>query len=133
MSTSSSLARNISLLAYFTDTTLSELNDGLLREEEGLVANRGLVSTYVGGGLLGGAAMLNDNQTFLAYLTPELRRQYDSMVISNVEQVRGQERMQECRMALRLHLLYNAGTRSFACAYVQADCLDVVRGHCKIL
>ena len=70
------------------DTTLSELNDGLLREEEGLVANRGLVSTYVGGGLLAGAAVLNDNQTFLAYLTPELRRQYDSMVISQVEQVR---------------------------------------------
>jgi hypothetical protein len=53
------------------DTTLSELNSSLVREEEGLVAGRGLVSCYAGsvaaatGGLLASgptAAALNDNQ-----------------------------------------------------------------------
>ena len=54
-----------------TDTTLAELNSSLVREEEGLVACRGLVATYTGsvsaagGGLLASgpaAAALNDNQ-----------------------------------------------------------------------
>jgi len=53
------------------DTTLAELNSSLVREEEGLVACRGLVATYTGavsaagGGLLASgptAAALNDNQ-----------------------------------------------------------------------
>lgn len=65
------------------DTTLSELNAALLREEEGLVSRRGLVTTYAGAG----AAALNDNQTFTLLITPELRRLYESTLLAQVEQV----------------------------------------------
>jgi hypothetical protein len=53
------------------DTTLSELNASLLREEEGLVPKRGLVTTYSGGGggPLGGSAQLNDGQAFTLHIT----------------------------------------------------------------
>lgn len=55
---------------FNADTTLSELNASLLREEEGLVSKRGLVTTYTGGGgALGGSAQLNDNQTFTLHIT----------------------------------------------------------------
>lgn len=49
------------------DTTLAELNSSLVREEEGLVACRGLVATYTGGTMGQGrtAAELNDNQVRL--------------------------------------------------------------------
>jgi hypothetical protein len=49
------------------DTTLAELNSALLREEEGLVAKRGLVTAYAGGGAGGG---FNDSQTFTLRITP---------------------------------------------------------------
>lgn len=58
-------------MTCIADTTLAELNSSLVREEEGLVACRGLVATYTGavsaagGGLLASgptAAALNDNQ-----------------------------------------------------------------------
>ena len=48
------------------DTDLRELNAALLREEEGLVANRGLVSSYQAD------AALNENQTFFVYV-PQAR------------------------------------------------------------
>lgn len=45
------------------DTTLAELNSSLVREEEGLVACRGLVATYTGSvGQGPTASELNDNQ-----------------------------------------------------------------------
>jgi hypothetical protein len=49
------------------DTTLAELNNSLVKEEEGLVACRGLVATYTGGSMGQGptAAELNDNQVGL--------------------------------------------------------------------
>lgn len=42
-----------------------------MREEEGLVSKRGFVTTYTGGagGLMGGMAQLNDNQTFMLHIT----------------------------------------------------------------
>lgn len=69
------------------DTTMSEINQALLREEEGLVANRGMVSCYVGAGGTVPAAVLNENQVFRMYVTPELRRQYDNTLLAEVESV----------------------------------------------
>lgn len=81
---------------HVADTSLEELNGSLLREEEGLVAGRGLVTGYTGsvasitGGLLASgpdAAALNDSQVFLMYVSPELRRRYEATLLSQVEQV----------------------------------------------
>ncbi|GBF95222.1 meckelin [Raphidocelis subcapitata] len=74
---------------HHADTTLSELNASLMREEEGLVSRRGLVTTYAGAG----AAALNDNQTFTIVVTPELRRLYESTLLAQVEQAALDQRM----------------------------------------
>jgi hypothetical protein len=75
---------------------LEELNGSLLREEEGLAAGRGLVASYTGsvasvtGGLLASgpdAAALNENQNFLLFLAPELRRKYEGTLLNQIEQV----------------------------------------------
>jgi hypothetical protein len=49
----------------------------------------GSVASITGGLLASGpdAAALNDNQTFLMYVSPELRRRYESTLLSQVEQV----------------------------------------------
>lgn len=53
------------LLCVGADTTLAELNSSLVREEEGLVACRGLVATYTGSiGQGPTAAEMNDNQVW---------------------------------------------------------------------
>lgn len=51
------------------------------------MANRGLVTSYMGGGEMGDAQQLNDNQTFTMYIPPELRRKYESTLLAQVEQV----------------------------------------------
>lgn len=153
------------------DTTLAELNSSLVREEEGLVACRGLVATYTGsvsaagGGLLASgptAAALNDNQVssgvwdgsvaccvmlcarwlqaalrpwcwlmsikqcctrrlaallmcrcavlfllqvFLLHVSPELRRSYQSMLLSQIEQVRSFDHSCDCVLKRYFRLL----------------------------
>uniref|UniRef100_A0A383WB01 Meckelin n=1 Tax=Tetradesmus obliquus TaxID=3088 RepID=A0A383WB01_TETOB len=86
---------------HHSDTSLAELNGSLLREEEGLVAGRGLITGYTGsvasisGGLLASgpdAAALNDNQVFLMHVSPELRRRYESTLLSQVEQAAQEQR-----------------------------------------
>jgi hypothetical protein len=49
----------------------------------------GSVASITGGLLASGpdAAALNDNQTFLMYVSPELRRRYESTLLTQVEQV----------------------------------------------
>ncbi|KIY92883.1 putative Meckelin [Monoraphidium neglectum] len=80
---------------HHADTTLSELNASLLREEEGLVPKRGLVTTYSGGGggPLGGSAQLNDGQAFTLHITDELRRLYESTLLAQVEQAAMDQRL----------------------------------------
>jgi hypothetical protein len=51
-----------------SDTDLAELNMGLLLEERGLVANRGLVTAYQDD------PSLNDVQTFVIHVPEELRQ-----------------------------------------------------------
>jgi hypothetical protein len=51
-----------------SDTDLAELNMGLLLEERGLVANRGLVTAYQDD------PSLNDVQTFAIHVPEELRQ-----------------------------------------------------------
>ena len=64
-----------------TDTELGQLNASLLKEEEGLVANRGLVSQYQAD------PQLNESQTFLVFLSQELRAQYDATLLKKIAQV----------------------------------------------
>ncbi|KAI8463954.1 MAG: Meckelin [Monoraphidium minutum] len=79
---------------HHADTTLAKLNASLMREEEGLVAKRGLVTTYAGGGgPLGGSAQLNDGQTFTLHITDELRRLYESTLLAQVEQAAMDQRL----------------------------------------
>jgi len=67
---SSRSAATATATTHQADTTLAELNASLLREEEGLVSKRGLVTTYAGGGgVMGGGDQLNDNQTFTLHVT----------------------------------------------------------------
>jgi hypothetical protein len=51
----------------------------------------GSVASITGGLLASGpdAAALNDNQVFLMHVSPELRRRYESTLLSQVEQVGG--------------------------------------------
>lgn len=64
------------------DVALKELNASLLQEEEGLVSNRGLVTSYVGD------PALNDSQAFFVWIPLELRRRYETTLLAQVEQVR---------------------------------------------
>jgi hypothetical protein len=61
----------------------------------------GSVASITGGLLASGpdAAALNDNQTFLMYVSPELRRRYESTLLSQVEQV-GQQRNNQLPMSV---------------------------------
>ncbi len=61
----------------------SELNNELDKEGEGLVANRGLITSYPDN------KRLNENQLFIIYVTDEVRRQYDAKMLRQAEQVRG--------------------------------------------
>jgi hypothetical protein len=56
-----------------------------------LLINSGSVASITGGLLASGpdAAALNDNQVFLLHVSPELRRRYESTLLSQVEQVGG--------------------------------------------
>lgn len=53
-----------------SDTDMAELNQGLLLEERGLVANRGLVTCYQDD------PQLNDVQTFAIHVPEELRQRW---------------------------------------------------------
>lgn len=57
------------------------LNDELEKEGEGLVANRGFITTYQDN------KKLNDNQLFLIYLTDAVRKQYEQKMLRQAEQV----------------------------------------------
>lgn len=59
-----------------------ELNAELDKEGDGLVASRGLV-----GGGQQGDKRLSDNQTFLVYVTDEIRRQYENKLLKQAEMV----------------------------------------------
>ncbi len=57
-----------------------ELNQELLKEEEGLTAHRGLVSSSAN-------PKLADNQAFLMYVTDSIRKTYDAKMLQLVQQV----------------------------------------------
>ncbi|KAG2452271.1 hypothetical protein HYH02_003295 [Chlamydomonas schloesseri] len=65
--------------AQHSDATLRDLNQELLKEEEGLTAQRGLVS---------GASnpKLADNQLFQLYVTDSIRKTYDAKMLQLVQQ-----------------------------------------------
>ncbi|PNW74089.1 hypothetical protein CHLRE_13g584901v5 [Chlamydomonas reinhardtii] len=65
--------------AQHSDATLRDLNQELLKEEEGLTAQRGLVS---------GASnpKLADNQLFQLYVTDAIRKTYDAKMLQLVQQ-----------------------------------------------
>lgn len=69
------------------DTNLTDLNANLLREEEGLVANRGFVPHYQND------PQLNDNQTFRIYISTEVRQKYEGTLLVKVEQAAQDQRM----------------------------------------
>lgn len=58
-----------------------ELNQELLKEEEGLTAQRGLVNSTAN-------PRLADNQLFLMYVTNSIRKTYDAKMLQLVQQVR---------------------------------------------
>lgn len=62
-----------------------ELNQALLREEEGLVGERGLVVNNQGRN----AEWLNQNQVFTMFVTADIRKTYESKMLRQVAQVRG--------------------------------------------
>lgn len=62
--------------------THRELNQELLKEEEGLTAHRGLVSSSAN-------PKLADNQAFLMYVTDSIRKTYDAKMLQLVQQVGG--------------------------------------------
>jgi hypothetical protein len=64
------------------DVTLRDLNNSLLREEEGLMGQRGMVNGYVGD------PTLNESQTFMVWIPQDIRRKYESTLLAMVEQVR---------------------------------------------
>lgn len=66
-------------MAQHSDTTLRELNQELLKEEEGLTAHRGLVSSSAN-------PKLADNQAFLMYVTDSIRKTYDAKMLQLVQQ-----------------------------------------------
>lgn len=57
-----------------------QLNQELLKEEEGLTAARGLVTTAPN-------PSLADNQLFLVYITDSIRKTYDAKMLQLVTQV----------------------------------------------
>ncbi|GIL75629.1 hypothetical protein Vretimale_15152 [Volvox reticuliferus] len=65
--------------AQHSDTTLRELNQELLKEEEGLTAQRGLVNSTAN-------PKLADNQLFLMYITDTIRKTYDAKMLQLVQQ-----------------------------------------------
>ncbi|KAK9819713.1 hypothetical protein WJX72_001576 [[Myrmecia] bisecta] len=65
--------------AQFSDTNLQDLNASLLKEEEGLVANRGLVSSE--------RHDIRENQTFKVYITKKLRDKYESTMLRQIQQL----------------------------------------------
>ena len=71
------------------DTSLPELNAALMREEDGLVARRGLVTAYAGAG----AARLNDGQAFALHIPSALRRAYEATLLAQVEQAAMDQRL----------------------------------------
>ncbi len=58
-----------------------DLNVALEKEGEGLVGNRGLVTSYPDN------KRLNENQLFRVYVTEEIRRQYEAKMLRQVEMV----------------------------------------------
>ena len=60
-----------------------DLNQELLKEEEGLVGNRGLVTTYTGDN----AQKLNDNQTFNIFISDGMRDTFEAKLLRQVAQV----------------------------------------------
>ncbi|KAG2497180.1 hypothetical protein HYH03_004769 [Edaphochlamys debaryana] len=64
--------------AQHSDSTLKDLNQELLKEEEGLTAQRGLITSS--------NPKLADNQIFLMYVTDSIRRVYDGKMLQLVQQ-----------------------------------------------
>ena len=60
-----------------------ELNQELLKEEEGIVGSRGLVTTYTGDN----ADRLNDNQVFNIYIPNDAREAFEAKMLRQVAQV----------------------------------------------
>ncbi|KXZ47359.1 hypothetical protein GPECTOR_36g81 [Gonium pectorale] len=71
-----------------SDTTLRDLNQELLKEEEGLTAQRGLVSSSSN-------PKLADNQLFLMYITDTIRKTYDAKMLQLVQQATNDSRMRK--------------------------------------
>ncbi|GLC73394.1 hypothetical protein PLESTF_001370600 [Pleodorina starrii] len=65
--------------AQHSDTTLRDLNQELLKEEEGLTSQRGLVNSSAN-------PKLADNQMFLMYVTDSIRKTYDAKMLQLVQQ-----------------------------------------------
>ncbi|GFR52700.1 hypothetical protein Agub_g15327 [Astrephomene gubernaculifera] len=65
--------------AQHSDTTLRDLNQELLKEEEGLTAQRGLIASAAN-------PRLADNQLFLMYVTDPIRKTYDAKMLQLVKQ-----------------------------------------------
>ncbi|GMH43204.1 hypothetical protein BSKO_11126 [Bryopsis sp. KO-2023] len=78
----------------FSDTNLRALNSNLLAEEEGLVANRGLVS----GNAAGDSQELKENQTFMIYLPKEIRDRYERTMLAEVDAATHRQREQQGHM-----------------------------------
>ncbi|CAD7702542.1 unnamed protein product [Ostreobium quekettii] len=66
--------------SQFSDTSIVELNNALLQEEEGLVANRGLAA---GNSTLGDPEV-KENQTFQVYLTRAQRERYEGIMLEHM-------------------------------------------------
>jgi hypothetical protein len=60
-----------------------DLNQELLKEEEGLVGHRGLITTYTGDN----AERLNSNQLFNIFITNAMRESFEAKVLRHVAQV----------------------------------------------
>ncbi|EFJ50232.1 hypothetical protein VOLCADRAFT_116951, partial [Volvox carteri f. nagariensis] len=72
-------------LAQHSDTTLRELNQELLKEEEGLTSQRGLINSSAN-------PKLADNQLFLMYITESIRKTYDAKMLQLVQQATNDSR-----------------------------------------
>lgn len=86
-----------------SDTSLGDINTSLLKEEQGLVTNRGLVTTYQSD------PALNDQQVFTIYIPDDLRKKYEASLLSRVEQAARDQRNSSGMLRSSLHGPKRAG------------------------